>query len=66
MIAVGRDLRAAFVLVVGLIVTSIISTILKKVIDHKRPGHVFGSANAGDDEGQSSDDALASSLLHVP
>ena len=66
MIAVGRDLRAAFVLVVGLIVTSIISTILKKVIDHKRPGHVFGSANAGDDEGQSSDDALVSSLLHVP
>ena len=65
-IVVGRDLRAAFVLV-GLVVTSIISTVLKKVIGHKRPDHVFSAAaNPGDDEGQSSDDALASSLLHVP
>ena len=56
-IVVGRDLRAAFVLL-GLVITTIISTILKKIIDHKRPDHVFGAAGTGDD-GQSS-------TLHVP
>ena len=62
-IVVGRDLRAAFVLV-GLIVTSIISTVLKKIIDHKRPGHIFGAATSpGDDAGQSSADP---NMLHVP
>lgn len=35
-ILIGRDLRAAFVLA-GLIMTSIISTILKKLIDQPRP-----------------------------
>lgn len=65
-IVVGRDLRAAFVLV-GLIVTSTISTILKKIIDHKRPDHIFGAAaGPGDDAGQSSAGASASSMLHVP
>ena len=54
-IVVGRDLRAAFVLV-GLIITSIISTLLKKIIGHERPDHIFGSTYE-----QSSD-----MLLHVP
>ena len=54
-IVVGRDLRAAFVLV-GLIITSIISTVLKKIIGHERPDHIFGSTYE-----QSSD-----MLLHVP
>ena len=60
-IVVGRDLRAAFVLV-GLIITSIISTVLKKIIGHERPGHIFGTAvGAANDDEQSSD-----MLLHVP
>ena len=63
--AVGRDLRAAFVLL-GLIATSIISTILKKAIDHKRPDHIFGAACSGDDDGQSSADSSTSTMLYVP
>ena len=60
-IVVGRDLRAAFVLV-GLIITSIISTVLKKIIGHERPDHIFGTAvGAANDDEQSSD-----MLLHVP
>jgi len=60
-IVVGRDLRAAFVLA-GLVITSIISTVLKKIIDHERPGHIFGPAGtANHDDGKSSE-----MLLHVP
>ena len=60
-IVVGRDLRAAFVLI-GLIITSIISTVLKKVIGHERPDHIFGPAvGSANDDKQSSD-----VLLYVP
>lgn len=58
-VLVGRDLRAAFVLV-GLIISSIISTILKKLIDQDRPDHIFGAINP-DDKGSSRPD-----MAHVP